>query len=105
MIEWLLVFLLILFVREYTDIAPFSEAQCPTDSRFLFLFFSSSQVAIIFRKRITSVLSEKLGYRPVPLTGDGFEQDIEDGLTSSTFDVTQNLMDGDTRSGLDSEEI
>src|SRR5262249_52366232 len=62
-------------------------------------------VAVVFRKRISAILSEALGYSPVPLTSDSFEQDIEDGLTSSTFDVTQNLADGDTRPGLASEEI
>ncbi|KAJ1661060.1 hypothetical protein IWQ61_000098 [Dispira simplex] len=33
--------------------------------------------------------------------GDGFQQDIEAGLSSSTFDISQNIRDGDTRPGLD----
>jgi len=31
--------------------------------------------------------------------------DIENGLTSETFDLSQNIRDGDSRPGLDSEEI
>ncbi|KAJ1961491.1 hypothetical protein IWQ62_003849 [Dispira parvispora] len=33
--------------------------------------------------------------------GDSFQRDMEAGLSSSTFDISQNIRDGDTRSGLD----
>ncbi|KAG0175646.1 hypothetical protein DFQ28_006590 [Apophysomyces sp. BC1034] len=47
-----------------------------------------------------------VGYHLLPTNEGSFETDIEDGLTSSHFDVHTNLEENDTRSGLkDKEEI
>ncbi|KAF9278457.1 hypothetical protein BGZ68_008569 [Mortierella alpina] len=50
-------------------------------------------------------LRERLRYSRIPFfraEEDGsFEQNIEEGLTSSTFDLHQNLLDGDDRQGLE----
>ncbi|GBC03793.1 hypothetical protein RclHR1_05320010 [Rhizophagus clarus] len=43
---------------------------------------------------------------PAVFSSNSFHNDIENGLTSETFDLEQNLIDGDSRPGLeDSEEI
>ncbi|CAG8491490.1 5717_t:CDS:10 [Ambispora leptoticha] len=43
---------------------------------------------------------------PTFFSTTSFETDIEDGLTSETFDLSQNLREGDSRAGLeDSDEI
>lgn len=47
-----------------------------------------------------------LGYHLLPTTVGSFEDDIEDGLTSSHFDLNANLQEEDSRAGLkDKEEI
>ncbi|KAI9013823.1 hypothetical protein CLU79DRAFT_838731 [Phycomyces nitens] len=47
-----------------------------------------------------------LGYHLLPTTIGSFENDIEDGLTSSQFDLEANLEENDNRAGLkDKEEI
>ncbi|KAF9576358.1 hypothetical protein EC968_009332 [Mortierella alpina] len=50
-------------------------------------------------------LRERLRYSRIPFfraEEDGsFEQNIEEGLTSSNFDLHQNLLDGDDRQGLE----
>lgn len=47
-----------------------------------------------------------IGYHLLPTTEGSFETDIEDGLTSSQFDLTANLDQDDSRAGLkDKEEI
>lgn len=47
-----------------------------------------------------------LGYHLLPTTIGSFEDDIEDGLTSSYFDLEANLEQNDQRAGLkDKEEI
>jgi hypothetical protein len=66
-----------------------------------------------FRKRIAegaSNLANKtnrlLGYHLLPTSAGSFESDIEDGLTSSQFDLHANLDEEDSRAGLkDKEEI
>jgi hypothetical protein len=46
------------------------------------------------------------GYHLLPTNAGSFETDIEDGLTSSQFDLTSNLDQEDGRAGLkDKEEI
>ncbi|RUS22334.1 hypothetical protein BC937DRAFT_89634 [Endogone sp. FLAS-F59071] len=64
-------------------------------------------LAVLLRHRIAELVNKTLGYRRLPFFNTGsFEQDIEDGLTSVTFDLNQNIEDGDTRPGLsDTEEI
>ncbi|KAJ9078873.1 hypothetical protein DSO57_1002110 [Entomophthora muscae] len=37
--------------------------------------------------------------------GNSFSRDIEAGLTSSSFNTTQNLLDGDSRPGLDADDV
>ncbi|CAO3592975.1 unnamed protein product [Absidia cylindrospora] len=51
-------------------------------------------------------MNRLLGYHLLPTNAGLFESDIEDGLTSSQFDLTDNLGDQETRAGLkDKEEI
>ncbi|ORY01934.1 hypothetical protein K493DRAFT_88660, partial [Basidiobolus meristosporus CBS 931.73] len=45
----------------------------------------------------------KRGYHPV--SGRTFLEDLENGLNSENFDIIQNIESGDSRPGLDSEEI
>ncbi|CAG8465584.1 12000_t:CDS:10 [Ambispora gerdemannii] len=57
---------------------------------------------------LPSILPRLQSYRRLPafFSTTSFETDIEDGLTSETFDLSQNLHDGDSRAGLeDSDEI
>ncbi|CAG8442042.1 1442_t:CDS:2 [Funneliformis caledonium] len=43
---------------------------------------------------------------PTVFSSNSFQNDIENGLTSETFDLEQNIIEGDSRPGLeDSEEI
>ncbi|KAG9299721.1 hypothetical protein G9A89_013081 [Geosiphon pyriformis] len=65
-----------------------------------------------YRARILPVILPRIPYlkkryQPLPaFFSNSFEQDIENGLTSETFDLQQNLNQGDERSGLDdSDEI
>ncbi|GAA5811595.1 hypothetical protein MFLAVUS_005035 [Mucor flavus] len=66
-----------------------------------------------FRQHIReagSTLADKtnrlFGYHLLPTNAGSFETDIEDGLTSSQFDLTTNLDEEDSRAGLkDKEEI
>ncbi|KAL7310495.1 hypothetical protein PS15m_009988 [Mucor circinelloides] len=66
-----------------------------------------------FRKHIREGASELankmnrfLGYHLLPTNAGSFESDIEDGLTSSQFDLHANLDEEDSRAGLkDKEEI
>ncbi|SAM01468.1 hypothetical protein [Absidia glauca] len=67
----------------------------------------------IFRERLMALASEAanqmnrlLGYHLLPTNAGSFESDIEDGLTSSQFDLAGNLSEEETRAGLkDKEEI
>ncbi|KAG0265026.1 hypothetical protein BG011_005593 [Mortierella polycephala] len=53
-------------------------------------------------------LRDRIRYTRLPFfrtEEDGsFEQHIEEGLTSSTFDLNQNLLDGDGRHGLENAD-
>ncbi|KAG0001780.1 hypothetical protein BGZ80_008529 [Entomortierella chlamydospora] len=53
-------------------------------------------------------LRDRLRYSRLPFfrsEEDGsFEQNIEEGLTSSTFDLHQNLLDGDERHGVENAD-
>ncbi|KAF9434874.1 hypothetical protein BGZ76_007256 [Entomortierella beljakovae] len=49
-------------------------------------------------------LRDRLKYTRLPFfrsEDSSFEQNIEEGLTSSTFDLHQNLLDGDDRQGIE----
>ncbi|KAI1320854.1 hypothetical protein EDD11_009811 [Mortierella claussenii] len=50
-------------------------------------------------------LRDRLRYSQLPFfrseEDSSFEQNIEEGLTSSTFDLQQNLLDGDDRHGIE----
>lgn len=51
-------------------------------------------------------MNRLLGYHLLPTNAGSFESDIEDGLTSSHFDLNTNLGEEDSRAGLkDKEEI
>ncbi|KAI9248185.1 hypothetical protein BY458DRAFT_56909 [Sporodiniella umbellata] len=77
----------------------------------LFLVFIS--ICLIFRQKLLyggSLIADKanrlIGYHLLPTNEGSFETDIEDGLTSSQFDLTTNLDQEDERAGLkDKEEI
>ncbi|ORX56189.1 hypothetical protein DM01DRAFT_1015776 [Hesseltinella vesiculosa] len=45
-----------------------------------------------------------LGYHLLPTNNASFETDIEDGLTSSQFDLSANLDENDPRAGLKNKE-
>jgi hypothetical protein len=70
-------------------------------------------VCFVFRKHINEGLSfvankfnRLLGYHLLPTNAGSFESDIEDGLTSSQFDLSSNINEEDSRAGLkDKEEI
>lgn len=70
-------------------------------------------VCYVFRNQIRetwSTIADKtnrlFGYHLLPTNAGSFESDIEDGLTSSQFDLTTNLDEEDSRAGLkDKEEI
>ncbi|KAF9581504.1 hypothetical protein BGW38_001449 [Lunasporangiospora selenospora] len=53
-------------------------------------------------------LRDRLRYSRLPFfrseDDSTFEQNIEEGLSSSTFDLHQNLLDGDDRQGLENTE-
>lgn len=51
-------------------------------------------------------MNRLLGYHLLPTNAGSFESDVEDGLTSSQFDLSGNLAEEETRAGLkDKEEI
>ncbi|CDH60797.1 hypothetical protein RO3G_04384 [Lichtheimia corymbifera JMRC:FSU:9682] len=70
-------------------------------------------VCWLLRKRILDLanrgadqMNRLLGYHLLPTTLGSFEDDIEDGLTSSQFDLEANIDQDDQRAGLkDKEEI
>jgi hypothetical protein len=69
-------------------------------------------VAFACRKHISAALSQLanqtnklIGYHLLPTNAGSFEEDIEDGLTSSNFDLgTHNIEEGDSRAGLKNKE-
>ncbi|KAI8975777.1 hypothetical protein BDF20DRAFT_880658 [Mycotypha africana] len=80
---------------------------------FLLLFILIVIACWICRKRIRTVISSGanklnrlLGYHLLPTHAGSFEDDIEDGLTSTNFDLNVNINEEDSRAGLkDKEEI
>ncbi|CAI2169851.1 19251_t:CDS:2 [Funneliformis geosporum] len=66
-------------------------------------------VAFYYRKFILSYfpsINRRYQRLPTVFSSNSFQNDIEDGLTSETFDLEQNIIDGDSRPGLeDSDEI
>jgi hypothetical protein len=54
------------------------------------------------RRRQTSYVGHH-GYHPV--ANNQFQRDIEDGLSSNNFDLSVNVADGDSRPGLDADEV
>ncbi|KAI8090178.1 uncharacterized protein B0P05DRAFT_529644 [Gilbertella persicaria] len=80
---------------------------------YLALFFFFLLLCWYFRQYIldaASFLANKtnrlIGYHLLPTNAGSFEEDIEDGLTSSQFDLHANMDEQDTRAGLkDKEEI
>ncbi|KAH8553742.1 hypothetical protein BGW37DRAFT_486943 [Umbelopsis sp. PMI_123] len=69
-------------------------------------------LGIIFRKHLQATFSKLadstnrlIGYHLLPTSAGSFEEDIEDGLTSSNFDIEeQNIEEGDSRAGLKNKE-
>ncbi|KAI9271799.1 hypothetical protein BDA99DRAFT_569583 [Phascolomyces articulosus] len=70
-------------------------------------------VCFLLRKKLFELanrgadqMNRLLGYHLLPTTLGSFEDDIDDGLTSSQFDLEANLEQNDQRAGLkDKEEI
>lgn len=59
---------------------------------------------------LSSLRSQAYAYTPLstdssshPDSSSSFEEDIESGLSSTSFDLSTNIMDGDARAGLDDE--
>ncbi|KAI8334226.1 hypothetical protein BC941DRAFT_432421 [Chlamydoabsidia padenii] len=79
----------------------------------LFFLLLCITIGFIFRQRLlvlaskaADLMNRLVGYHLLPTNAGSFESDIEDGLTSSQFDLTGNLDEEDTRAGLkDKEEI
>ncbi|CAG8622974.1 6712_t:CDS:2 [Cetraspora pellucida] len=75
---------------------------------FLILLFLLL-VTFHYRKTILAklpYLNQRYQRLPAVFSTNSFQSDIEGGLTSESFNLHQNLVDGDNRSGLeDSEEI
>ncbi|KAI9345943.1 hypothetical protein BD770DRAFT_396607 [Pilaira anomala] len=80
---------------------------------YLVLLLLLISICYVFRNQIReawSTIADKtnrlFGYHLLPTNAGSFESDIEDGLTSSQFDLTTNLDEEDSRAGLkDKEEI
>jgi hypothetical protein len=55
------------------------------------------------RTQIASFFTERNAYLPLPRfrPGGSFAADIEGGFSSSNFDLTDNVLNGDQRAGLD----
>ncbi|KAG2174494.1 hypothetical protein INT44_006757, partial [Umbelopsis vinacea] len=72
----------------------------------------ANAVTVAFRKRISAGFSQLanqtnrlIGYHLLPTSTGSFEDDIEDGLTSSNFDIEEhNIEEGDSRAGLKNKE-
>ncbi|CAO3688882.1 unnamed protein product [Umbelopsis ramanniana] len=79
---------------------------------WLLLFVLLLAVGFIFRKRLQDAFSKLadrtnrlIGYHLLPTTAGSFEDDLEDGLTSSNFDIEEhNIEEGDSRAGLKNKE-
>lgn len=77
------------------------------------IVLNAAIVCWLLRKRILDLanrgadqMNRMLGYHLLPTTLGSFEDDIQDGLTSSQFDLEANLDQDDQRAGLkDKEEI
>ncbi|CAG8759404.1 17535_t:CDS:2 [Cetraspora pellucida] len=70
---------------------------------YLFLILLFLVLAILAK---LPYLNQRYQRLPAVFSTNSFQSDIEGGLTSESFDLHQNLVDGDNRSGLeDSEEI
>ncbi|OBZ87549.1 hypothetical protein A0J61_04389 [Choanephora cucurbitarum] len=73
---------------------------------FLLLCWYFRQYLIDVASFLANKANRFFGYRLLPTNEGSFEQDIEDGLTSSQFDLHANLDEQDSRAGLkDKEEI
>ncbi|KAI8886551.1 hypothetical protein K501DRAFT_243975 [Backusella circina FSU 941] len=80
---------------------------------YILLLLLIIALCFVFRKHLNeglSIIANKfnrlLGYHLLPTNAGSFESDIEDGLTSSQFDLTSNINEEDSRAGLkDKEEI
>lgn len=57
------------------------------------------------RTQIASLFSSSTSYIPLPRFRPGsFTADLENGFSSTTFDLTDNIDSGDTRAGLDDND-
>ncbi|APA15336.1 hypothetical protein SS1G_08977 [Sclerotinia sclerotiorum 1980 UF-70] len=73
----------------------------------VFIFLVISTIAFITRDRWSPYIPEHLlerlprfMYTPYHALPHSFENDIESGLSSSNFNLSQNLLDSDPRNGL-----
>jgi hypothetical protein len=57
------------------------------------------------RTQINSLFSRSTAYLPLPRFRPGsFATDLEEGFSSANFDLTDNILSGDTRAGLDDDD-
>ena len=102
----LLALLLILICGNFTYV------YCIRHSIKLDFVIDTDVVSIAFRKRISAGFSQLanhtnrlIGYHLLPTSAGSFEDDLEDGLTSSNFDIEEhNIEEGDSRAGLKNKE-
>ncbi|KAI7905393.1 uncharacterized protein BX663DRAFT_499565 [Cokeromyces recurvatus] len=80
---------------------------------FIYLFFLTLILSVCwyFRRFIITCASKLanrtnkfIGYHLLPTNEGSFEEDIEDGLTSSNFDLSVNINEEDSRAGLKNKE-
>jgi len=57
------------------------------------------------RANVNAFFTRSTAYIPLPRFRPGsFATDLEDGFSSSTFDLSENILGGDTRAGLDDND-
>jgi len=74
---------------------------------FKALYFSRQRwlPLIPTRTQINSWFARSTPYIPLPRFRPGsFQTDLEEGFSSSNFDLTDNILNGDTRAGLDDND-
>jgi Fungal protein of unknown function (DUF2015) len=57
------------------------------------------------RASVNNFFTRSTAYIPIPRFRPGsFATDLEDGFSSATFDLSENILGGDTRAGLDDND-
>jgi len=83
-------------------VCPFANIANPTA---LFVTRHTWLPRIPSRAQINALFRPSTAYVPLPRFRPGsFATDLEDGFSSSTFDLSENILGGDTRAGLDDND-